>query len=328
VGYDYKAIIIDVNHGDAGNESIAHRSESYQPGITLHHSNGSLAATISRSLAEDTADIVILMDASQQAWEEILPAMVKSLESNDLVVASSESTSDSIQRGESKKKLTVRITNWLTLPLAPKVEDRRSWFFGFKRVLVDPTSLSPSAADIGLEIIAQGHFKSVAHIRYRPAANTDGLSSVTRPGIWSCLPQIVRLYLSKFQLLNFMVVGGIGYAVNMLIYWPLTLLFKTQVKFLGQQFFLPPFVISSLVAIICNYELNKIWTFKGWKEQRLGGMRYFLMAAITLIMDMAMLSMFVDIFNVQPVPAAALAILVVFIVRYLIARRWIWSKKS
>jgi len=47
-----------------------------------------------------------------------------------------------------------------------------------------------------------------------------------------------------------------------------------------------------------------------------------------LLMDMALLSFFVDIFTMQPVPAAALAILVVFIVRYLIARKWVWSKKS
>ena len=113
-----------------------------------------------------------------------------------------------------------------------------------------------------------------------------------------------------------------------MIYWPLTTLFKTQVNFLGQQFFLPPFVISSLIAIVCNYELNKIWTFKGRREQSLGGMRYFSIAAVTLLMDMAMLWVFVNIFKVPPVPAAALAILVVFVVRYLIARKWVWSRNA
>ena len=125
-----------------------------------------------------------------------------------------------------------------------------------------------------------------------------------------------------------MFVGGIGYAINMLIYWPLTLVFKNEVSFLGQQFYLPPFVISSLIAIVSNYELNKIWTFKGWSERRLGGLRYLFMALGTLIIDMAFLFILVQYLKLPPVPAAALAILIVFIIRYAIARSWVWSKKS
>ena len=100
------------------------------------------------------------------------------------------------------------------------------------------------------------------------------------------LKKLVQYYLSKYQVLNFMLVGGIGYAINMLIYWPLTSVFKNEVSFLGQQFYLPPFVISSLVAIFSNYSLNKIWTFKGWRERRLGSMRYLTMALATLLIDM------------------------------------------
>jgi putative flippase GtrA len=134
--------------------------------------------------------------------------------------------------------------------------------------------------------------------------------------------------LQKYQILNFMLVGGIGYALNMLVYWPLTLVFKNDVTFLGQHFYLPPFVISSLLAILCNYELNRIWTFKGWKKQRFAGARYLSMALATLLIDMLFLFILVQFFKLPPVPAAALAILIVFIIRYTIARSWVWSKKS
>lgn len=56
---------------------------------------------------------------------------------------------------------------------------------------------------------------------------------------WRFIIQKSQYYLHKFQILNFMLVGGIGYAINMLIYWPLTLVFKNEVSFLGQQFYLP-----------------------------------------------------------------------------------------
>lgn len=140
--------------------------------------------------------------------------------------------------------------------------------------------------------------------------------------------QLVKYYFYKYQILNFMVVGGIGYVINMLIYWPLTLVFKNEVSFLGQQFYLPPFVISSLVAIMSNYELNRIWTFKGWAENQLGMARYMTMALSTLMIDMAFLYLLVKYGGLGAVPAAALAILIVFIIRFAIARSWVWSKKS
>ena len=140
--------------------------------------------------------------------------------------------------------------------------------------------------------------------------------------------QLTQHYFDKFQILNFMFVGGIGYVINMLTYWPLTLVFKTEVSFLGQHFYLPPFVISSLIATLSNYELNRVWTFKGWNKQRLSGLRYLIMALATLTIDMAFLYILVEYLKLPPVPAAALAILIVFIIRYAIARSWVWSNKS
>lgn len=135
-------------------------------------------------------------------------------------------------------------------------------------------------------------------------------------------------YLDKYRILNFMVVGGIGFVVNMATYWPLTLVFKTQQTVIfGQQYYLPPFVISSLVAIVCNYTLNKVWTFRDQKARQLSFLRYLSMASVTLVFDMALLWAFVTFGKVPPVVGAALAIMVVFVVRYAIARKWIWHDR-
>jgi putative flippase GtrA len=51
------------------------------------------------------------------------------------------------------------------------------------------------------------------------------------------------------------------------------------------------------------------------------------MALATLILDMFFLGLLVDKGKMSPIPAAALAILIVFVLRFAIARRWIWSRR-
>ena len=50
------------------------------------------------------------------------------------------------------------------------------------------------------------------------------------------------------------------------------------------------------------------------------------MAAVTLVLDMVVLFTLVDYGGIQPAPAAAIAIALVFVLRYLIADKWIWRK--
>ena len=148
-------------------------------------------------------------------------------------------------------------------------------------------------------------------------------SLVTKP----TLAQFVLTLFKRFRVLNFMVVGGIGYVVNMGLYYPLTLVFKTEVTFLGSHFYLPPFVISSCVAIVCNYLMNKKWTFGDRKAKSLSFARYFGMAAVTLILDVVLLFVLVDYLHFWNVLAAAVAILVVFAVRFIVASYWIWGTR-
>ena len=164
--------------------------------------------------------------------------------------------------------------------------------------------------------------------RIHLSLKATGDSGVPESSLFPYLKQLFSLYMSKFQILNFMIVGGIGYIINMGAYWLLLKFLKTtETTFLGQHFYLPPFVISTLLAIISNYELNKYWTFKGWGEQSVGFLRYLTMGLATLVLDMAVLWALVDWGNLTPILAAAIAIAIVFVIRYLIARKWIWARK-
>ena len=85
-----------------------------------------------------------------------------------------------------------------------------SGFFGFKRSRVDTTSLSPTGWKIGLEILVRSKFKAVTEVPYTFVPRARGESKLSRRIIGQYLKQLMDLYSFKYQILNFMVVGGIG----------------------------------------------------------------------------------------------------------------------
>jgi len=327
-GYKYEIVFIDDNSGGGTAELVSTLPQKYAVNVVVRKNKRGLASAIVDWLRQVNYETVVVMDADLQHPPEVVPSILQALESHDLVVASRYRKGDSPRDGTLAGRLISCVANLLALPLAPKIKDRMSGFFGFRRTALDPASLNALGWNVGLEVLVRGCCKSVTEIPYTFAPRTHGSSELSKRTIWQYLQQLAQLYFYKFRILNFMLVGGIGYAINMLTYWLLTPVFETEVRFLGQHFYLPPFVISSLLAIVSNYELNKVWTFKGWKEQRLGILRYMSMALVTLSIDIVLLYALVDYCKLPPVPAAAIAILIVFVVRYAIARRWVWSEAS
>ena len=327
-GYKYEIVLIGNDSSGGTAELVSTLPQKYAVNVVVRKNKRGLASAIADWLRRVNCEMVVVMDADSEHPPEVVPSILQALESHDLVVASRYRKDDSPRDGTLARRLISRVANLLALPLVPGIKDRMSGFFGFRPAAVDLASLNAHGSNMGLEVMVRGCCKSVTEIPYMPTLRTHGSFKFSKGAIWQYLQQLAQLYLHKFRILNFMLVGGIGYAINMLTYWLLTPVFKTEVRFLGQHFYLPPFVISSLLAIVSNYELNKVWTFKGWKEQRLGILRYMSMALVTLSIDIVLLYALVDYFKLSPVPAAAIAILIVFIVRYAIARRWVWSEVS
>jgi putative flippase GtrA len=80
--------------------------------------------------------------------------------------------------------------------------------------------------------------------------------------------------------------------------------------------------------MVSNYLLNRISTFKGWKEQKGGFTRYMTMGIATLFLDMGLLILFVKYGNFPAFLAGPTAILIAFVARYFIARNWVWKQKA
>ena len=138
------------------------------------------------------------------------------------------------------------------------------------------------------------------------------------------LPDAVRRLLDEHAVLNFMLVGGMGYVINMGVYYPLTLLFRNETVVFGQHCYVPPFLISSYVAISSNYLMNRRWTFKT-QEKSAGYLRYLGTYGFSLVFELAALVILTDFAHLSPQRSATTAILGIFLGRYAMVKRCVWK---
>ena len=329
--YDYEIVIVDDNSSDGSEELVSTLAKKYPIKIIVRKNKRGLSSAVVDGIASTESEDVIVMDADLQHPPEVLSAIVKALENHDFVMGSRYIKGGSPGEWNLTRKIVSRAATLMALPLAPKIKDRMSGFFGFKRTVVDASTLSPTGWKIGLEILVRSKFKAPTEVAYTFVPRARGESKLSWRIMGQYLQQLFYLYSYKYQILNFMLVGGIGFLINMVLYSILVLVpaLKTfAFNRVGTTYYIPPFILSSLVAIVCNYLMNKAWTFRGWNEQKGGFIRYLTMGLVALIPDSGLLIVFVQFGKLPPVPAAALAIIIMFFVRYMIARNWVWKKKT
>ena len=329
--YKYEVLFVDDNSKDGTGDTINSLAGKYPVKVMVRKDKRGLSSAVVDGIKATAGDFVIVMDADMQHPPEVVPSVVKALETHDLAVGSRYAKGGSPGEDWSlSRKIVSAVANTMALPLAPKIKDRMTGFFGFRRECVNPNKLNAVGWKIGLEIMAKGNFKAVTEVPFTFAVRERGASKLSRKIMGQYIKQLAMLYLNHYQISNFMIVGGIGYVINIAIYSLLLLVpfFKTGFVLPGNHNYLFPFVLSSLVAITSNYILNKIWTFRDYEENSYGALRYLSMALGTLVLDIAFLWLLVDVGRIPPVGAAALAILIVFIVRFLIARKWVWARKA
>jgi len=327
----HEIVFVDDDSRDGTADVAKSLMDKFPVKVFVRKNERGLSSAVVYGLKQATSDFVVVMDADLQHPPETLAPMLAALQKNDLVVASRYTKGGSPGNWPLTRRIISFVANLIALPLAPRVKDRMSGFFGFRRTSVNAEKLNALGWKIGLEIMVRGNQRSVSEVPYTFERRVHGSSKLSRNIIFQYLRQAISLYFHKYRIINFMMVGGIGYVINISLYSALTLipaLKSYEFNQVGETYYVPPFVLSSLVAIVSNYLMNRAWTFRSWTEHRAGFGRYMLMAIVTLVLDTGLLFAFVEKGNLPPQPAAALAILIVFVARYLIARSWVWSQKS
>ena len=152
---------------------------------------------------------------------------------------------------------------------------------------------------------------------YVPRAS--GKSEFSFRQVREYLQQLVEFYLYKFRWLRFGIVGAVGAVVHLAVLYGLSNLMGL--------WYIASGVIAVLAAATTNYILNHIWTFKERKIDNLsvGWLKYLLLAGLMDGTYIGLLAFFTEVVGLWYMLSAALSLLIIFPVRYNIARLWIWG---
>lgn len=286
-----------------------------------------LGQAIIDGLKSSDSDISVVMDADLSHPTSKIPELVNACKNgNGMAVGSRYIKGGSIVGWTFKRRLISIVASMLAYPIT-RIRDNTSGFFAVAKCNLDGVQLQADSWKIMLEVLVKTGAK-VVEVPIEFKDREAGESKFNRKEVYAYLKHLLKLAFYKWRMLPFMIVGGIGYFVNMAVYYPLTLWFKETVTFLGQEFYLPPFVVSSYIAITSNYLLNRMFTFKGYQEKKLGYVRYLTTCSASLPIEMVLIFLFVRFLGFMPIVAVAVAILIVFIARYIVISRLVWNKRK
>jgi putative flippase GtrA len=123
-------------------------------------------------------------------------------------------------------------------------------------------------------------------VEIRPHARL--LHGMRRPANW-------------LQLVQFGLVGGVGFAVNLAVY-------ALFVHSVGVDYHVAS-AIAWLVAVINNFVLNRHWTFDARDGQaHFQALRFLLVSLVAFAFSQLLLTLFVESGGIAKVPAQALAV--------------------
>jgi putative flippase GtrA len=103
------------------------------------------------------------------------------------------------------------------------------------------------------------------------------------------------------QLVRFGIVGGSGFAVNLVVY-------TLCVHALGVDYRMSS-IVAWLIAVLNNFLLNRHWTFDAAAgSARLQGIRFLLVSLVAEAFSLGLLTIFVESAGMEKVAAQALAV--------------------
>jgi dolichol-phosphate mannosyltransferase len=254
-GYLDEIFIVDDNSQDGTEEWF--QAVKYQYPITLHtrFTERGLSSAILTGILNAKNDQCVIMDADHQHPPETIPSIVYQMAYHPLVVGSRYIKGGGTQGWTFKRKLISKVTSWLSRPLCG-LKDGGSGFFGLDRRILAGKKLNLYGFKFGLEVFSKCKTNSV-EVPYIFRSRTIGDSKFTFKQVLLFLRQLGSLYWEKFDLtrmMKFCIVGTLGLIINTTVLFILT--------DIGGIYYLLSNLFAVGSAMLCNFYLNKKWTFK------------------------------------------------------------------
>ena len=252
-GLQLDLTIMDDDSRDGSVELVRDRAEDWVR-LLVRTTDRGLSQAVLDGLRRAKGDVLVGMDADLSHPPEAIPAMLAKLrEGADFVIGSRYTEGGSTAHDWGFLRwLNSRVATWLARPLT-HVSDPMSGFFALRRQTFEAGSgFNPVGYKIGLELIVRCRCERVVEIPIHFADRRFGVSKLTLRQQLLYLEHLWRLYAFKFgvwtPLVQFLVVGGLGTLVNLLL---LTLLVARDVPIRASL------ALAILGAMGCNFVLSR-----------------------------------------------------------------------
>lgn len=328
-GRDIEIIFVDDSSDDTPEIIRGVASSAPVPVRLIHRDEplGGLGGAVVEGIKAAASDFCVVMDGDLQHPPEVIADLLARAEVGDadVVVASryvDGGTSDGL--ANAVRTMVSRASTMLTKAMFPKklhnCSDPMTGFFLIDRGSLDIEELRPRGFKILLEILARKQMR-VAEVPFDFAPRFAGESKASFSQGMRFLTQLTMLRFGRMS--AFAVVGGLGAVANLAIMWGL--------QTFGVQYLVAA-VIASVLTIIANFIALEYLVFADMRQES-GLMRHrfiksFTFNGIEAIVRIPVIWLLVNEAHIQSVLAAAITLLVAFVVRFVFHALVVYAPKK
>ncbi len=262
----------------------------------IHRNNErGLASAVVNGFLHSQGNHIIVMDADLQHPPELLPLMIKRLETCEIVIPSRFIPGGSDGGLNILRKIVSAIARGIGYIFIKKlrcISDSTSGYFGFKRSVIEQVDLNPIGWKILIEILVKGNYQTVHEIPYSFVVREAEQSKMNFIEQWNYLKHIGKLmmyYPEHRRFYSFCMIGTLGVFVNLACLY-------IFLNFLAMEELVSS-VNSSCIAMIHNFLWNHNVTWKGYKQQVLWKrMIQFPQFALICSLGIAIITLFTQVF--------------------------------
>ncbi len=326
----YELIVVDDNSPDGTSELAQSLSKDYPVRVITRRNERGLASAVVDGFKQAGGEILGVIDADLQHPPEILPELLGRVRSGaEVAIASRYVKGGGSESWSMNRKIISRASKVLAALLLPSIrgiKDPLSGFFLLRREVIGGVELSPTGYKILLEVLVKGKAREIAEVPYIFREREKGKSNLsTGEGInyLKHLYCLARLG-GTIRFIKFCLVGLSGVLVNEGLLWLLTESFGL--------FYMLSAAIGIETAILTNFSLNEIWTFRdrrspGTKSVLGRGLKFNLVSIGGLGINVAILWTFTEFVGVSYLVSNLIGIAGATMWNFTVNTLWTWRAK-